>query len=128
MTEAANPWIVQAPKQSAQVPIGFYTAAFNGVEEVKLQDGSLKWRFAWEVKTGPEQGKQASALVDRSINPNTHAGRLIAGLLGRAIIVGENVQASVDACKGKTYLVSVQAGPKGGKPSAQSVGKPPEGM
>jgi hypothetical protein len=107
------------------VPIGFYSAAYKGVEEVKLPDGSLKWRFAWEVKAGPETGHVASALVDRSISPNTHAGRLIAGLLGRAIVVGENVQDAIDACKGKVYAVSVQQGPKGGKPSVQSVGQPP---
>lgn len=121
----ANPWVVQTPKQVAQVPVGFYTASFKEVEEVKLQDGSLKWRFTWEVKGGAEAGKQATALTDRNINANTLPGVLISGLLGRAIIPGENVQASVDACKGKTYLVSVQPGPKGGKPCGRTVGQPP---
>jgi len=126
MNEVANAWIVQAPKQFTQVPVGFYHAAFVGVEEHKLQDGSLKWRWTWKITTGPETGKIASALTERSINPNTHAGRLIAGLLGRVIVVGEDVQDAIDTCKGKVYTVSVQPGPKGGKPSVQSVGKPPQ--
>jgi hypothetical protein len=124
--EANNLWIVQAPKQITPVPVGFHTGAFAGVDDVKLQDGSLKWRFSWEVKAGPEQGKVASALVNQGINPNTHAGRLIAGLLGRPIVVGENVKTAIDGCRGKTFLVSVQPGPKGGKPSVQSVGLPPQ--
>jgi hypothetical protein len=28
----SNPWIVQAPKQTGQVYVGFYTATFKGVE------------------------------------------------------------------------------------------------
>lgn len=127
MTESANvnPWVVQQPKQTAQVPVGFYTGAFRGVEEVKLQDGSAKWRWSWEVGSGPEKGKLATALTDRSISPAALPGVLIAGLLGRTIQPGEDGKASVDGCKGKTYLVSVQAGPKGGKPCVRTVGTPP---
>lgn len=120
-----NPWVVQAPKQAAQVPVGFYTALFKGVEEVKLQTGETKWRFAWEVKGGAEAGKQATAFTDQSISPSTLPGRLISGLLGRPLQPGENVKASVDACLGKTYLVNVQPGPKGGKPGVKIVGQPP---
>lgn len=123
----ANPWVVQPPKQTGQVPNGFYTGEFQGVEEFALpQDGSLKWRFAWQVDNGPEKGKMATALTDRSISPTTLPGRLIAGLLGRPLVAGENVQEAVAACVGEHFLVSVEAGPKGGKPGVRSCGKPPQ--
>jgi hypothetical protein len=120
-----NPWVVQAPKQTEQVPDGAYVGPFKGVEEVNLPDGSFKWRFPWEVQTGAHKGKIASALTDRSINPNTLPGRLISGLLGRAIVAGENVKDAVNACVGKTFMVVVQPGPKGGKSGVKSVSQPP---
>lgn len=36
MNEQTNPWIVQAPKQNAQMPVGSYYAEFCGVEDVTL--------------------------------------------------------------------------------------------
>ena len=122
----ASPWVVQVPKQTAQVPVGRYFADFQGVNEIKLQDGSQKWRWEWAVTTGPEAGKVASALTDQSISPTTLPGVLISGLIGRAIVAGENVKAALDACKGKPYLVSVQPGPKGGKPCVRMASKPPQ--
>jgi hypothetical protein len=127
MNEAnLDPWIVQAAKQQAQVPNGFYKSKFMGVEDFSMpQDGSLKWRFTWEILTGEHKGELASALTDRSINPNTLPERLISGLLGRAIVAGENVKAAAEAAVGKTYMVNVQPGPQGGKPGVKSVGLPP---
>ena len=122
--KVVDPWVVQAPKQAEQVPCGPYLSFFKGVEEFTLQSGELKWRFVWEVKSGPEKGKVASALCDRSIRPNTLAGTLIVGLLGRPIVVGENVKEAIDGCKGKSFFVTVQPGPKGGKPGVRFCGEP----
>lgn len=127
--EKVDPWVVQAPKQIAQVANGFHLATFKGVETIKLPTtGEERWRWTWEVQKGEEKGKIASSLTDCAINHNTLPGKLIAGLLGRPILPGENVQASVDACKGKVFLVVVQEGPKGGKPGVKSVGEPPPQM
>src|SRR3569623_2387219 len=110
---AADPWIVQPPKQTAQVPVGFYQALFRGVSDITLpSDGSIKWRWEWEVQSGSEKGKIASALTDRSISPTTLPGVLIAGLLARPVQPGENVKAAIDSCKGRTFMVNVIAGPK----------------
>jgi hypothetical protein len=125
MVEQANPWVVQAPKQSEPVPTGFYTGPFQGIEDAEV-NAETKWRFVWEVATGDHKGKKATALCDRAINKNTLPGRLISGLLGRDLVVGENIQAAIGGCVGQTYLVSVQAGPKGGKPGVKSVGLPPK--
>lgn len=125
-----DPWVVQTPKQTAQVPIGTYFADYKGVEDKTIKDSagveSIKWLWTWEVKTGPEAGKLATALTDRNITPTALPGRLIAGLLGRSLVAGENVKKALDACIGKSYLVSVQPGPKGGKPGVQLVSPPPQ--
>lgn len=128
MSEAVkpDPWVVREAKEFKPLPVGFYTTLFKGVAEVTMpKDGSIKWRFEWEVKTGEHAGEQASALTDRSISPTTLPGRLIAGLLGRAIVPGENVKDAVDGCKGKTFLVNIAGGPQNGKPCVRSCGKPP---
>jgi hypothetical protein len=107
------------------VPVGFYTGPFQGIEDAEVK-GEAKWRFVWSIATGEHANKTATALTDKVINKNTLAGRLIGGLLGRELKDGENVQAAIDGCKGQTYLVSVQPGPKGGKAGVKSVGLPPK--
>lgn len=122
--QAHNPWVVKPPAQAA-VPIGMYFATFMGVEDHTLPTGEARWRWAWTIKTGEHTGKVASALTNREISPNALPGRLIVGLLGRQLQAGENIQASVDACKGQPYMVGVEPGPKGGKPGVRSCSKPP---
>lgn len=131
MNEVANPWVVRPQKQFVELPPGIYMTKYVKVEDMTVKpmddkDDGLRWRWTWQVTTGPYAGQSATALTRRDIAIGTHAGRLIEGLLGKPLKDGDNVQALVDACVGQTYLVSVQAGPKGGKPSVQSVGKPPE--
>lgn len=126
MAEMNDPWVWQEAKQFEPLPVGFYSALFKGVADFTLpQDGKPKWRFEWEVATGEHKGKIATALCDRNLNPNTLPGQLILGLLGRPIVAGENVRAAVEACKGKTCMVSVAPGPKGGKPQVRICGQPP---
>jgi hypothetical protein len=119
-------WIVQEAKQLNPVPDGAYTGPFKGVEDFKLKTGEDRWRFLWQVASGPYQGRIAPSLTDKDINPNTLAGRLIAGLLGRPLQPGENVKAAVEACVGQTYMFVVQPGPKGGKSMVRVVSKPPQ--
>lgn len=121
----ADPWTVQAPKQMNPIPVGMYLARFKGVADHQLPTGEPRWRWVWEVVSGEHAGKEASALTNREISPNTHSGVLITGLLGQQLRAGDNVKALVDACTGKTFMVSVQTGPKGGKPGVRSVGSPP---
>jgi hypothetical protein len=128
-------WVVQAPKPKyEELPVGMYASEFAKVEEVvmdtkfitKAGDDGKRWRWSWCVATGQHTGKCASALTDKNLNPNSQAGRLIRGLLGRDLQVGENVKASIDACVGKRYLVQVAPGLRGGKPAVRSVNVPPE--
>jgi hypothetical protein len=119
-TVNVNPWVVREKKEFTPLPIGFYQGGFLGIEEVTLPDGSHKWRFSWKALTGEFKDKIATALCNRDIAINTHAGRLISGLLGRQLVAGEDVLAAVKAYVGKVYLLSVGAGPKGGKRQAAS--------
>jgi hypothetical protein len=130
---ANSPWVAQEAKKAGpvpeQVPDGGYMATFKGVENAQVPpkpgDDGVRWRFLWEVTDGQQAGLWASALCDRTITPGTLAGRLIAGLLGRQFVVGENVQAAVNACVGETYFVIVQRGPQGGKSGVKAASLPP---
>jgi hypothetical protein len=91
---------------------------FRGLAEYDLH-GVPKWRFSWEVSTGPHQGETASALCDRKIKKETLPGKLIAGL-GVELVVGDDVEDKIKSCEGKPYLVMVSPGPNGGKIGVQS--------
>ena len=110
------------------VPLGSYFAEFLHAELFSMPEkgieGKIKWQ--WEVVSGPQKGKLISALTDARITPQTHAGRLLTGMAGRALTVGGDVNALILSFMGKRYLCSHQGGPKGGKPSVQSVSPPPE--
>jgi hypothetical protein len=117
----ANPWTVREAGK-ASVPPNNYTGRFVGVESItNAKWEGERWRWTWEVTTGQHTGNKADALTQCDISPNTQAGRIVAGLLGRAIQTGEDVQAAINACVGKVYLVSVMPGPQGGKPAVRSV-------
>src|SRR5436190_20076797 len=94
--QAINPWVVQPAKAHNPLPLGMYMSEFKGVSDHKLATGEVRWRWAWKVTAGPNAGQDATALTDCNINPNTLAGRLIAGLVGKALVAGDNVKALVD--------------------------------
>ena len=121
-----DPWVVQSAKQHEPLPVGMYMGIFQGVETVTLKGtGETRWRWTWCVSAGALKGKVATALTDQTINPNTLAGRLTEGLLGRPIVVGDHVKTLVDACVTKVYMLSIQTGPQGGKPGVRAVSQPP---
>ena len=117
-----SPFIVQSGNA---LDVGNYVAEYGGVADTDL-NGETKWRWLWKVKAGRSAGKDATALTNRNISPNSHPGQLVKGLLGRDIVPGENVEAVLKGCVGKTYLVGYKPGPKGGKPAVREVGPVPE--
>jgi hypothetical protein len=124
-----NPWVVKPAKTYAPLPAAFYVADFTGVEDFTLpQTGEAKWKWQFRVATGEHKDKTTDTLTDPDINPNTKAGRIIRGLLGRDLVAGEDVKASIVARKGQTYMIDVRPGPKGGKTGVQSVSAPPPAM
>lgn len=118
-------FIVQA-SASEPLPNGAYLGEFVGVvpfSNDKIAD-RLKW--SWRVVTGNHIGREATALTDTKLTPQTHFGRLITGMAGRNLVAGEDLTALVAGFAGKRFLVTIASGPKGGKPSVQSVSLPPE--
>ena len=120
-----NPFVVQA-SASEPLPNGAYLSEFVGVNPFsndKIQD---RFKWVWRVTSGTQTGREATALTDTKITPCTHSGRLIAGMAGRQLVAGEDVSALVAGFGGKRFMVTVSAGPKGGKASVQTVSPPPE--
>lgn len=111
-----NPWVVR--ESGGGVPAGSYMARFVGVEDFRHDriDGP-RWKWTWEVVgSGPHAGKKADALTECDISPSKASGRIVAGLLGGGPIVpGQNVKGGIDAAVGKTFVISVGPGPKGGQ-------------
>ena len=131
MKTPLNPWEVQEKPQTQPVPPAIYYADFAGVADKVVKDFKTgqdvtRWLWRWKIKTGPEAGKDATALTEQTIHPASQAGVLIAGLMGRELKPGENVKEAIDACVGRPYMANVAPGPKGGKPAVRSVSKPPQ--
>lgn len=96
---------------SGSVPAGSYVAAFKGVEPVKNEYGDgLSWR--WEVTKGPLAGQSAGRTTNNRLSPKTNGGRILAGLHGKPVSPGEQVD--TDAFVGKEYLIVVIDCPSGG--------------
>ena len=111
------------------LPPNAYIGAFVGVEPFSNEKVTGKLRFTWEVVSVAHKGRSATALTDANLTPQTHAGRLIAGIIGRPLVPGEDIQALWEAIQraiGTRFMVTVSPGPKGGKPSVQSCSLPPE--
>ena len=122
-----SPWTVQA-SGGEPLPVGTYYAKFLGVEDFSNPDKGVvdKWKWVWEIASGAHKGKPATALTDRKLTAANHAGRLITGMACRPLQPGEDVQALVTSFVGKTWAITVQPGPKGGKAAVQSATPPPE--
>ena len=126
-TPNPNPSFIVQASASEPLPNGAYLAEFVGVAQFsndKIPEPRFKW--TWRVTSGVQTGREATALTDLKITPQTHAGRLIAGMAARQLVAGEDVSALVDAFKVKRFIVKVSPGPKGGKASVQTVSPPPE--
>lgn len=117
-----NPFIVQSGNV---LDVGNHIAEYCGLVDQDL-NGEMKWKWTWKIKAGKFAGKEATALTSRGIIPSSHPGQLVKGLLRRDIVPGEDVEAALKACVGKTYLIGYKPGPKGGKPAVREVGPVPE--
>jgi hypothetical protein len=114
------------------VPAGQYWCDFLGVDVPPPNpafDGKPKLRWRWKVSTGPQQGRELSAISDLDFSPGNKAGRFLSGTIGRQPAPGEPldaVGAEVQSRVGKRFLVTQGKGPKSDKLSVQAVALPPE--
>lgn len=100
---------------SGGVPVGSYKATFAGYEvqpenKEKGYGAGLRWKFT--VTEGPQAGQTASRITGSAPSPKNAAGKILTGLLGRAVAEGEAIDP--DTLIGKPYLIVVGAGQNGG--------------
>lgn len=100
---------------SGGIPVGSYSATFAGVESQpanteKGYAAGLKWR--WTVESGPCAGQVATRITSAAPSPRNACGKILSGLLGRALIEGESIDPAT--CMGKKYMLMVAAGQTGG--------------
>ena len=100
---------------SGGVPVDNYTATFAGVEAQpanpeKGYAPGLRWKFT--VEQGPFQGQTASRVTGASPSPKNGCGKILAGLLGRALKEGERID--ITQYVGKRYLIVVAPAQGGG--------------
>lgn len=93
------------------VPVGSYLGRFVGVEATTNDYGDgLTWR--WEIIGGPHAGHKVSRITTTTPTTKNACGKILSGLIGRALTAGE--QFDVASCVGKTYLLCVTEGERGG--------------
>ena len=96
---------------SSGPPAGLYRATFEGVVKTSHPEYGDGARFDWKVIDGDQKGRVASRTGKPIPTGKNITGRLMAGLLGRAISPGEKV--SLASFIGKTYTIVVAASPSG---------------
>lgn len=99
-------------------PPGTYSAKFMGFESTTHEQYGAGLKWTWEIVGGALAGQKASRTTGVSPTPRNGAGKLVAGLVGRAIAPGEDV--NLDSCVGKNYLIVV-AEAKGGGTRVETV-------
>lgn len=93
-------------------PPGTYSATFAGVEACQHDDygPGLRWQFA--VSSGDAAGQIASRTTGVSPSRENACGRLVSGLLGRDLRVGEQVDPIT--LIGRSYIIVVSPAKNGG--------------
>jgi hypothetical protein len=100
---------------SGGVPAGNYTGTFAGVESTpanpeKGYGPGIRWRFT--VDAGPYAGQTASRVTGNTPSPKNGCGKMLSGLVGRAIKEGEQIDP--DTFRGQRYMLVVGPGQGGG--------------
>ena len=91
---------------------GNYVAQFTSVEPSKHKEygDGLCWKF--RISQGPQTGKTALRFTGPTPSPNTIAGHLAAGLLGRPLKLDEEIDFANFV--GKSFLIIIEPAKKEG--------------
>jgi hypothetical protein len=100
---------------SGGVPAGSYTGSFAGIEtqpedKERGYAAGVRWKFT--VNTGPYAGQSVSRITGATPSPKNSCGKILAGLVGRPLKEGEQID--VNTFVGKPYMLVVAAGQGGG--------------
>ncbi|QJW92560.1 hypothetical protein FTUN_0056 [Frigoriglobus tundricola] len=98
-------------KVSGGVPEGSYLAKFTKVEPTTNGFGpGLKW--AWEITSGANTGQSVICTTSNSPSPKNRCGKILSGMLGKALNTGEEFDTST--LVGQNFLVIVRKSETGG--------------
>ena len=108
-------------------PAGMYKGDFDRVETREKNEHGESVRFIWIISEGELQGREASRIVgiDRPPSSKNGLGRLLGGLAGRSLEVGEKI--SPDSFVGRPYLLQVADAPGGNGTRVESCMGVPQG-
>ena len=96
---------------AGSVPPGSYMATFVGYKAVTNKLGpALEW--SWQIVSSSHAKAIARRLTDTKVSPGNATGKIISGLLGRALSIGETPD--LGTCIGKVYLIVVATTSNGG--------------
>ena len=87
------------------VPAGAFRATFTGVEDTDHEEYGAGLRFRFEVVGGGHAGEETSRITGTRPTPKNALGKILAGLTGSGLEVGQDVD--IEACIGKQYLVNI---------------------
>jgi hypothetical protein len=103
--------IVKLTVTAGGVPVGSYLGKFMGVEPVSNDYGTgLCWK--WEIAGGTHTGQKISRITAATPSPKNAGGKILAGLIGKALTPGEQVDLA--DLVGRVYLLVVTEGERGG--------------
>jgi hypothetical protein len=100
---------------SGGVPAGSYTGTFAGIEpqpenKEKGYGAGIRWKFT--VDAGPYVGQTTSRVTGATPSPKNACGKMLSGLVGRALKEGEQIDP--DTFLGKKYMLVVGVAQGGG--------------
>jgi len=100
---------------SGGVAVGNYTGTFTGIEatQPKPEKGygaGIRWKF--QIDAGTCAGQTTSRVTGCAPTPKNGCGKMLSGLIGRALKEGEQIDP--DTFIGKRYMIVVAAGRDGG--------------
>jgi hypothetical protein len=113
---------VKLKVSSGGIPPGTYAAEFVGVEAQEANEYGAGLKWTWRIISGPHAGATATRITGPAPTRANACGKILAGLLGRPLAEGEDVDTT--ALKGRRYFIVVEATEKGGSKVA-NVSAPP---
>ncbi len=108
----------QIEQGGSTVPAGAFRARFTEVGDTEHEEYGAGLRFVWKVVGGDHDGEETSRITGIKPTPKNALGKILAGLTGGGIEVGQTVD--IESCIGREYLINVGE-TKGGGTRVESV-------
>lgn len=91
--------------KASGVPVGSYRAKFKRWEQSTHAEYGDRVQFVWEIIDGEHKGAEASRFTGAKLSPKAALAKILGGLTGRKIGIGDEV--NPDDYIGKEFLLIV---------------------